>query len=184
MNYLPEGRSEKRRACAGSLMVVGLKLDHPRQLAVDACSGPLCQHRCRLRLHHRRSLPTGDGRSRTSPVPILIGIAALRSLQTARQRFARKTAPLASLPSRQQGLFHLRALPQAIRAHLYSAHRRSPQAFRRAIATSPRPNAVNWTASINGSPTISTLSYPQSASRPLLNQSNENRILVSRCTIE
>ena len=50
-----------------------------------------------------------------------------------------------------------------------------------AIATSPRRNVVKWTASINGSPTISTLSYPQSASRPLLNQSNENKILVSRC---
>jgi hypothetical protein len=37
------------------------------------------------------------------------------------------------------------------------------------------------TASINGSPTISTLSYPQSASKPLLNEYNENKILVSRC---
>jgi hypothetical protein len=37
------------------------------------------------------------------------------------------------------------------------------------------------TASINGSPTISTLSYPLSASKPLLNQYNENKILVSRC---
>jgi len=40
------------------------------------------------------------------------------------------------------------------------------------------------TASINGSPTISTLSYPQSASRPLLNESNENKILVSACIID
>jgi len=45
------------------------------------------------------------------------------------------------------------------------------------IATSSRTNVVNLTASINGSPTISTLSYPQSDSRPLLNQSNENKIL-------
>src|SRR5580693_5605222 len=50
-----------------------------------------------------------------------------------------------------------------------------------AIATSPRTNVVNLTASINGSPTISTLSYPLSASKPLLNQYNENKILVSRC---
>src|SRR3984885_15650304 len=50
-----------------------------------------------------------------------------------------------------------------------------------AIATSPRTNVVNLTASINGSPTISTLSYPLSATKPLLNQYNENKILVSRC---
>src|ERR1700730_3842593 len=50
-----------------------------------------------------------------------------------------------------------------------------------AIATSHRTNVVNLTASINGSPTISTLSYPLSASKPLLNQYNENKILVSRC---
>src|SRR5260370_688506 len=49
-----------------------------------------------------------------------------------------------------------------------------------AIATSLPTNVVNLTASINGSPTISTRSYPQSASRPLLKQSNENKILVSR----
>jgi hypothetical protein len=53
-----------------------------------------------------------------------------------------------------------------------------------AIATSPRTNVVNLTASINRSPTISTLSCPQSDSRPLLNQSNENKILVSRCIID
>jgi hypothetical protein len=53
-----------------------------------------------------------------------------------------------------------------------------------AITTSLRTNAVNWTASINGSPTILTLSYPQLASRPLLNQSNENKILVSRCIMD
>jgi hypothetical protein len=53
-----------------------------------------------------------------------------------------------------------------------------------AIATSPRTNVVNLTASINGSLTISTLSYPQSDSRPLLNQYNESKILVSRCIID
>jgi len=53
-----------------------------------------------------------------------------------------------------------------------------------AIATSLRTNVVNWTASINGSPTTSMLSYPQSASRPLLNEYNENKILVSRCIID
>jgi len=52
-----------------------------------------------------------------------------RDITTARQRSARKTAPLASLPSRPQGLFHLRALPQAIRAHLCSAHRGLLKAF-------------------------------------------------------
>jgi hypothetical protein len=53
-----------------------------------------------------------------------------------------------------------------------------------AIATSHRTNVVNLTASINGSPMISTLSYPQSDSRLLLKQYNENKILVSRCTID
>src|SRR6266853_1655176 len=53
-----------------------------------------------------------------------------------------------------------------------------------AIATSLPTNVVNLTASINGSPTISTRSYPQSASRPLLKQSNENKILVSRYIME
>ena len=51
------------------------------------------------RLYHRRSLPTGVGRSRTSSVPILPGIAAPRPLQTARQAPARQTATLSSLPS-------------------------------------------------------------------------------------
>ena len=32
--------------------------------------------------------------------------------------------------------------------------------------------------------TISTLFYPPSASRPLLNQSNENKILISRCIMD
>ena len=40
---------------------------------------------------------------------------------------------------------------------------------------------VNLTASINLSPTIWTLFSLQWASRPLLNTSNENKILVSRC---
>jgi hypothetical protein len=40
------------------------------------------------------------------------------------------------------------------------------------------------TASINASPTISTRSYPQSASRPLLKPSNENKFLVSRYIME
>src|SRR5260370_2247075 len=53
-----------------------------------------------------------------------------------------------------------------------------------AIATSLPTNVVNLTASINGSPTISTRSYPQSASRPLLKQSNENKILLSRYIME
>jgi hypothetical protein len=35
------------------------------------------------------------------------------------------------------------------------------------IATSPKTNVVNLTASINVSPTISTLFYPQWVSRPL-----------------
>jgi hypothetical protein len=59
---------------------------------------------------------------------------------------------------------------------------RSPLVFSnpfRAIATSPRTNVANLTVSINVSPTISTLFYSQSASRPLLNESNENKILVS-----
>src|SRR4029077_8282965 len=53
-----------------------------------------------------------------------------------------------------------------------------------AIATSPRTNVVNLTVSINVSPTIWALSYPQSASTPPLNEPNENKILVSRCIID
>src|ERR1700733_7180613 len=50
-----------------------------------------------------------------------------------------------------------------------------------AIATRPAQTLVNLTASINLSPTIWTLFSLQWASRPLLNTSNENKILVSRC---
>jgi hypothetical protein len=38
---------------------------------------------------------------------------------------------------REQGLFHLRALPEAIRAHLCPTHRGSPPAFSK--RSSPRP---------------------------------------------
>ena len=67
---------------------------------------------------------------------------------------------------------HSRSLPTA------STSRRICFRFP-AIVTSPKTNAANLIASINASPTIWAHSYPQSASRPLLNESNENKILVS-----
>jgi hypothetical protein len=163
--------------------IPGLKLDHPRQLAV---------------MHVWSAMPTSPP-APLSPPPISTRrcwtLSDSPSPNTPWHRCATTSPNCApkvcskNCPTRGATVSPTRAIPSACSSSSYSSasmlhSSRVSSSLSPAIATSPRTNAVHWTASINGSPTILTLSFPQSASRPLLNQYNENKILVSRCIID
>jgi hypothetical protein len=163
--------------------IPGLKLDHPRQLAVMhalvryaniAAGSTFTTADLYPPVLDALSLPQSQ---------YFLGIAALRSFQIAPNVWWKNCPTLGVTVS------PTRAIPSACSFLSYSSASmlRSPpvsSSLLPAIANSPRTNVVNLTASINESPTIWTLFYPQLVSRPLLNESNENKILVSRCIIE
>ena len=117
--------------------IPGLKLDHPRQLAVMHALVRYANISAGSTFTTADLYPPvldalGLPQSQYSLASLRYDLSKLRA-----KHLVNKTAPLSSLPPRQQGLFHLRALSKAIRAHLCSAHRRSPQAFPR--RSQPRP---------------------------------------------
>ncbi len=163
--------------------IPGRKLDHPRQLAV--------MHAL-VRFANIAAAPLSPPLIFTRRYWTLSGFPSPNTLWHRCATISPNCAPSAwstNCPTLVATVSPTRAIPSASSSSSYSSASmlRSPpvsSSLSPAIATLPRTNVVNLTASINGSPTISTLSYPQSDSRPLLNQSNENKILVSRCIID
>src|SRR5208283_217485 len=74
-------------------------------LSARPCALQSCRRRQQLR--NNRALPSGSRHPRRGRQSLHPRLAALRSLQTARQRSGRKTATLPPLPASSRGLFHL-----------------------------------------------------------------------------
>ena len=111
--------------------IPGLKLDHPRQLAVMhalvryaniAAGSTFTTADLYLSVLDALALP----QSQYSLASLRYDLSKLRAKHLLDKLPHSRRYRLAN-----QGLFHLRALPQAIRAHLCSTHRGSPPAFRR-----------------------------------------------------
>jgi len=122
--------------------IPGLRLDHPRQLAL--------MHAL-VRFAHiaagntpPKSIPTSPSHSNALSIAISLARSATISPNSApgARHQASKLSPLSTPPAR---IFNLSGLPEALRAHLYAACRRPSQPHQRrrsnprAKPISPRP---------------------------------------------
>ena len=157
--------------------IPGLKLDHPRQLALMHALVRFATSPRRTRSPRLRSMTTPWLRS-AHPPKTTVWLRALRPCQASSQRAGGETSPLAPLPSAAHRILRLSGLPETVRTDLRAADRWILHPF------PPTPNctsrsAPNWTASINASWTISTKSWTPGPQSRLKILRNENKILVT-----
>ena len=102
----------------------GLKLDHPRQLALMHALVRFAHIAGGRHLHDTRPASGGRGRARRDHRPIPARLAAVRPLEAPRQGPRRTRAALSTLSLCSPGLHDLRRLPEALRTRLRPADRR------------------------------------------------------------
>ena len=106
--------------------IPGLKLDHPRQLALMHALVRFA-HRRRQHLYHRGTLSARPRRARLSGRTLHSRLASLRPGKTPGQRPRRQASPLPPLSTTAAGILDLPYLPETVRTRLYAAYRRPSQ---------------------------------------------------------
>jgi hypothetical protein len=107
--------------------IPGLRLDHPRQLALMHALVRFAHVAAGKQLHHRGNPSSRRQGARMCPRTLYPCLAPLRSLQAASQGSRRQACKLSPLSTPPAGILTLPAVPEAIRTSLRPAHRRSSQ---------------------------------------------------------
>lgn len=109
----------------GGKRIPGLKLDHPRQLALMHALVRFASLAAAFTFTTAEFYPRVLEALGCSTADYKSGVSAVRPLQAPSQKPGRKTAALTQVPPPALRLFGLPRLPQALRAHLRSPHRRT-----------------------------------------------------------
>jgi hypothetical protein len=129
--------------------IPGLKLDHPRQLAVMHSLVRFANIAAGRQVHHRRPLRPGTRCPGQDRGRIFTGVVSLRPVKAPRQGIGRANSAVASLPAGWQRLLRLRDLPQTVRENLRAPYRRSAQAL-------PQRSPVGGREALRTRPLVST----------------------------
>src|ERR1700676_4652893 len=156
--------------------IPGFKLDSPSATRPHACTGTLRTHRSRQYLHHRRNPSPRHRSARLHPRTLHARLAALRSLETPRQRPRCQAPELSQLSTPPAGLLDLPRLPEALRTRLCPSHRRPSQPHQ-SRCTARIPKAISTRSPLSARHRRSR--YPRPSRRPqsrVTPSSNENKI--------